>query len=494
MFNLIDRFGSFMKNWSISKKVLATIFIVGFVLSLIPIIITCFYSVPVYDDYNFGYYTHKSVVEGGSFFAGILTSVKEFYLHWQGFFTSNFWASSQLFNIDVNLYFFSNLAIIILVVLSLFYLGKVILIDLLKSDLASYFLIVIPIVSLYVQLMPSLSEGLYWMDGSLVMGINAISIFIISFTIKFYLSKTKKRKIIYLIMAIVSTLLICGSAIVVYITIMEFCTASLVYSIRKRNSVYKLIIAIMVIYTIGMIIALVAPGNYTRMNDVGNGMPLMNAIFYALFYSVFSFSNWTTLLFIIVMLLVSVVFYPIAKASKFKFKNPLLVFIMLYLLYASRMSIQLYAMGYLGSPRQMNEYYFGYILCISASILYFVGWISKRDRELFKKDTNDSRLSVVFVAVCLVIICCGGISYGIKNISTISTSMALINGSTQQYYKEMQERIEIYEDDSIKDVIVKPLSVYPAFFMDESLREDASYWTNSSVAKYYGKDSVVLSN
>ena len=85
MFTLIDRFGELLNRLKISKRIIAGIIIGLFLLSLIPIIITMFYSVPVLDDYNFGYWSHKSIVDGDSFIGGIIKSNNEFFMTWQGF-------------------------------------------------------------------------------------------------------------------------------------------------------------------------------------------------------------------------------------------------------------------------------------------------------------------------------------------------------------------------------------------------------------------------
>lgn len=492
MFKTIDRFGSFLKRWTISKKVLAGIFIAGFALSLIPIIITCFYSVPVFDDYNFGFYTHKSIIEGNGFFAGVISSVVNIYNEWQGFFTANLWASIQLFNIDVNLYFISNIVVLAFVIISFMYFGKVILRDVLNADLSSYFIITIPILFIYIQFMPSIAEGLYWMDGALSNMTCAIFLLIISLVIKVYLSNSVNKKLIYSIITIILTLSICGSGPMFYIIIMEIGIVSLIYTIKKKNPVYKLLIAIMAIYTIGIIIAAISPGNNVRLESIDGGMSLISAVSHALFYSVVYFGKWISLVYLSIMVFLVFLFYPIAKKSNYKFKNPLLVFVLLYLLYASSMSIQLYALGYLGAPRQMNMYCVFCLLCTTISIFYFVGWLSKRKVICNNKVLSNKKVPVVLVVLCAFTAVCGCLNFGVKKIASVSTSISFVKGETQQYSKEMRERIDLYENDKIKNVVVKPLSVYPSFFMEESLKTDDSYWTNRSVAKYYGKDSVVL--
>ena len=85
MTKVLDKCGDFLLRWRISKKTLAIVFVVLFVLSLVPIVITCFYSVPGADDFGFGTRAHLSVVNGGSFLEGVLDTCNFYYNKWQGF-------------------------------------------------------------------------------------------------------------------------------------------------------------------------------------------------------------------------------------------------------------------------------------------------------------------------------------------------------------------------------------------------------------------------
>ena len=174
MTTILDKITNFLCKLRISKKVLAVLFVIAFLISLIPIVITAFYSVPTYDDYSLSYYSHKAVVDGTSLFGGIVTNCIELYNTWQGFMLSNFYPAIQPFVFDENLYFISCLFVIGILIFALLYFAKSILINTLKVNVFDYILISFPITFLIIQFMPSVSEAFYWMDGSLTFVVNSL--------------------------------------------------------------------------------------------------------------------------------------------------------------------------------------------------------------------------------------------------------------------------------------------------------------------------------
>lgn len=494
MSKTIDKLGTFLLRWRVPKKILAIIFVVLFAISLIPIVITCFYSVPVLDDYDFGLKSHLAYVHGRSFFGGVLESCNFFYNNWQGVYTSNFIASIQPFNMNVDLYWISNIVVLFSVCFSMFFFLKVVLINTFYADKWDYLLISIPIVTLFLQFMPGIQEGIYWMDGSLSLLVNSVYLVVFSLVILYHLSKKPKGKIFYAIISIILVLLFSGTSYLCFVTCLMLTTVSTVYCIYKKIKTYRFIILLQGIYTVGIIITILAPGNAVRMNGV-SALSFPHAIIKALVMSVYYFGEWSNLVFIAALIFISIVFYNIAKHLKYQFKNPLLVFVICYLIYAGRMSVQYYAIGSIGAWRQLNEYYLGFLICISLSVLYFVGWLSKRPctNDLLIK--NNKSISVVFVLIIAFAFVAGTINYGYDhNVSSASTTISLVKGETQQYNKEMKDRIKLFEESKSESVVVKPLSVYPSFFVPEPLSTEQDYWTNSSTAKYYEVDSIALAD
>lgn len=496
MEKILSKCSSFIVNVRLSKKVLAILFLITFIISLIPVIIACFYTVPIYDDYNLSVISHKSVVNGDSFILGVINNCLVLYKTWQGFMLSNFYPAVQPFVFNEKLYFISCLFALEMIIFSLFYFAKSILINALGFNNYDYLLITVPIVFLIIQFLPSIAEGVYWMDGNLSMVINSIMLIIFALLINLYLSDKKKAKIMYGVISVLLMLIICIDSPITFLTMLLVFLYSSIYLLCKKNKkspVLKLIVLLTVMYIIGFMVAYFAPGNQVRLQTgmEENSYSILASICYAIFYSVAYTGEWFTLCFIAILLFASVVFWKYAKNSRYSFKYPLLVFILCYSIYAARMSVQLAAGGYLGSERQYNQYYFSFVILLAISWLYFIGWLSKKESLKLLK-FNTKKISVAFLVMIIFVFGAGCLNYGFKDISFISTGLSLTNGECQTFYKEMSDRIEKYNDDSISNVVVNPISVYPKCYKEESLTEDSKYWTNSSVARYYNKNSVVL--
>lgn len=491
MIKAIDRIGIFLKNWKINKKTLAIIFVFLFVCSLIPIIITTFYSMPAFDDYSFGLHVHKALINGDSFWNGVIESCSYHYNYWQGFYTNNFINSAQPFNIDISLYWISNLSYLFIICISMFYFIKVILIDVLKASKTDYVLISVPITTIFLQFMPGISQAIYNTVLGLSLITNFICLLIFSFVIKYHLSKSKKTKFIYGSLAIILSILISGTPPIIFITVFLISIVAILYCLHNKYKVYKLLMCILAIFFVGLLISVLAPGNAYRTDTV-SGYPLHMAIIRALAFSGFFLGEWFTLFFSAFLVFIAIIFFNIAKTSNYSFKNPLLVFIISYLIYASRISIQIFATGSIGGTRQLNEYYLGFLISTTISFLYFVGWISKKD---FTNSIEyvSKKISVITILIISFTFICGTSYYAYNNtVTSLATTVSLINGNTQTYHKEMLERLDMIENNSKSDVVVSPLSIYPPFFMEEPLQTNKDFWTNQSVAAYYEKDSIIL--
>jgi len=276
------------------------------------------------------------------------------------------------------------------------------------------------------------------------------------------------------------------------VTLLILFVWGLFYYVRqKKKSVVTLLIINFCVLFVGLMISILAPGNKVRAQSI-QGFSLFNSIKCALVSSFELFGKWLGVSLLVILIFISVVLWDSLKKSKLYFKNPLLVFIGCFAIYSGRMSVQYYAGGYLGAPRQMDQYYLGFVICISVTWIYFVGWLSKR--VSIEPIINPLRCSAVFCLFVVLFFSIGCFSYGLKNLVSVSTAVSLIKGETQQYHQEMSDRIELYKSSENQKVEVIPLTVYPDCFGEETLTNDATYWTNVAVAKYYNLDSVILLN
>ena len=66
-------------------------------------------------------------------------------------------------------------------------------------------------------------------------------------------------------------------------------------------------------------------------------------------------------------------------------------------------------------------------------------------------------------------------------------------GWAQQYAAEWEERLEVLHDETIKDVVFEPLTVYPEMILYTDLQDEQGYiWVNHDCADYYEKNSITV--
>ena len=96
-------------------------------------------------------------------------------------------------------------------------------------------------------------------------------------------------------------------------------------------------------------------------------------------------------------------------------------------------------------------------------------------------------------AVCFCLMLLIWVLTADKNTYTsISALRSLVNGEAQTFYAEAMERHDIYIDEDIVDVEVKPYSAKPALFSFDDLSTDRENWLNLAVMQYYHKAYVKL--
>ena len=78
--------------------------------------------------------------------------------------------------------------------------------------------------------------------------------------------------------------------------------------------------------------------------------------------------------------------------------------------------------------------------------------------------------------------------------TSVSALRSLVNGEAKVYYEENQERLELYRDPDIKDVVVSPLTAKPHLLYKVDVGNEGSpdYWISIALCDYYGKRSVRL--
>ena len=77
--------------------------------------------------------------------------------------------------------------------------------------------------------------------------------------------------------------------------------------------------------------------------------------------------------------------------------------------------------------------------------------------------------------------------------SSISAYRSIRSGKAKTYAAEMDQRLNLYHDPAIRDVVVEPISIIPGVLKPDSVQADSNNWQNEAIADFYDKNSVSLS-
>ena len=274
------------------------------------------------------------------------------------------------------------------------------------------------------------------------------------------------------------------------------------YVWMKKHPSRILISADFVLYTVFLVLNIIAPGNKRRMDvagteDAGAVKAVIKSLLAAAQYVVTNL--YPTVIILLLMMLPFMIGAVKKKAfsGKKTFRLPLLFSAVSFGLFASQFVPTMYSIGIIGAGRVINIYRHTVYILLFANLLYWTGWIMRRlyeehpELDVNAKKKGKSCLWQAFVLE-FILYCFAAYFYGGSTITTVSALNSLCSGQAARYREEYLERLEILQDDSIKDAYLKPYSDPPYLIHLDDIKEDPSNWLNGGLAAYYGKDSVRL--
>lgn len=472
----------------ISLKTGAVAVCAVFAVLMLPIVITCFYTYPVLDDLNFGARAHQAVLDGGSVLWAALQNAHSFYMHWQGAYTANFFAGIQPFVWNVRLYCLSNLITLFVtsgVMLLFFY---TLLCRIFHAPKALWLLSTVLLLTLFWEFLPSVTEGIYWMDGSLNLVHFSYVFLEITLILCFYLSKTSKRWYLAGLCCLLSVLL--GGSNQSNVIAYTMASLSLLcFADIRRGQTGKVIALSVVVAIAGLAVNSLAPGGANRISEMA-GMSMPKAVIMAVYYGFGLFSQWMNVARIGILLVMCVLLLPVLKKSDFTFPCPFLVVILCFGFYSCALSVTLYAKGDIGADRQMNYYFLSFTYATAVMAVYLTGWLVKKYPKLSVIDGKTIPVGLILAAA--ILISSGILGSNIHRLTSVDTAWGLYKGYTQKYAAEMKARTEILENPEITDAVLEPLSQTLTYLPFDPLSTDPDYWTNQSTAAFFRKNSVRL--
>lgn len=477
-----------------TKKIITIVAIflgTGLLLSLIPIIISSFYSHPLADDFGFSEKVNHVVKNGGGLFDILSASfqqVKDTYLDWQGTYAAIFVFSLQPAAFSEHIYFLTTFVMLTALIAStLFFVNTIF--NILGYDKKIGIIISFVILLLSIHFVVDKKEAFFWWNGSSYYTLfYSFSLLFFSILIKLYYAEKIIKKVIFLIISLLLAAILGGgnySTALLTTVILAFVIFLLIKHKKKISLCYVMIFLILIT---GFVISMIAPGNSVRAATLTGESPV-KAIIHSVFYAVVYIAKWTGLAQLAGFSVIGFFAYILTKNSKYKFQYPFIVFVLSVLVFATQLTPPLYAMNSVGSGRQVNIYYYSYYIFMSFNIFYIIGWINQKGIVRIRTKNIQKSFSVCTLLLIIGVFLCGCLNYGLHNITFVDTLLALKNSTPQTYSAEYLDRISQIKNGN---TTISDIKTVPDFFSPLCIEEDSDFWINKQIARYYDVDKVTL--
>ena len=130
-----------------------------------------------------------------------------------------------------------------------------------------------------------------------------------------------------------------------------------------------------------------------------------------------------------------------------------------------------------------------------ANVLYWCGWIAKRDAIAAKAEKADQlagKYLLRYSTAAGVLLAAAVLFGNVQSTTSYRAYRMWKNGWAQAYGAGWEERLKVLKDDSVKNPVFTPLN-YVELIMYTDLQPEGGYvWVNSACAEYYGKESVTV--
>lgn len=482
------------------EKTKAALSILLFGLSIIPVLYLARYVHATGDDYGYGMLTHAAWLDTHSLWEVLRASfhtISKYYGGWQGT-----WFSIFLFSIQPEV--FSPKAYWIVPFLMLFFtvVGTTLplyyfLVKKLGFSKSSFIIIDCAILFIMIQFFPSTKSGIFWYNGAAHYIIPySLAMLSIYFFIRYIDSYGRK----FFIGSILCMTLLGGGSYLAALLAPIVLILLLIRYGKKRHGSFCLLFPLG-LELIGLAISFMAPGNKVRGGE-DFGFSLFKAFstigesFYQGFFNIGIYLKEKPMIFIVFLFIALVIWNAFIKINKnYNFKWPFAFCILMFSIYCAMFAPGIYAGTELsgGVPNMIFQVF---VLTTVAGMVYLLGWFSQKMKSkhiVYNDKMNEKWVSGViitlFIAGSVLILLFGRST--LKATAFYKCVIYIASGQAADYGKQMDERLNILLDDTVKDVKLPAMNQDQGPLMHMEVTKDVNGWTNQVVKDFYRKNSVI---
>jgi len=408
---------------------------------------------------------------------GFWNAQLSWYNDWTGrYFSSAVLSIKPLVSNSFLIYKLIPIILLISLFISIYYLISILFVNLKKRD---FFILTFFIVVLYLIQMPSVSQGFYWLAGSVTYQLsNILTIILFCFLIK--LIETNKRK--YLILSIIFTILIIGSNEASMLLIDFLICVIFIFKYLQHKKINHSLLILLLFSILFSIIVVKSPGTAARVATYSNKPQILYAIFKSILAVISYLGIWLPFIFIFIFIYFDYFNkIPANQPSKFFNVDPVFVFIIVCSIPFIGFFIGYWGQGFLTPPRTINSIYLYFV--IGFIYLTFVIFFKlKKHNDKFISFSNWVKYFLFFIII---------LHLGHKN--NIRTAYSdLLSGNAYNYDLELRNRYKIIQNSADDILYVSKLKFTPSTIFYRDITIDSKHGTNQCNDSYYKPKIIIL--
>lgn len=493
------------KNFRLFNKPYELIFVAAalalfIVLVVVPLLGISKYDHACADDYSYGLNSHLTWSNSHSLawtVKAAFDTTKENWYAWQGTFVSIFLMALSPAVFGEQYYSVTPYIMLAALSVSLIFLVKILVYDFLKGTYCQTVLISLAALTVCIENIYDPASAFFWYNSAIHYTVMQSVMFIMGGSALFV--AMKRRIVLNSVICCLCAFCLGGGnyinalvGMLFYVGIIAF---GFVYRGKKsQNKVKDYIFQILPIlfYLTSFVISFIAPGNEVRGAYYTKTSPF-NAIFLSFTEGITNAFEWTTWFQIGFMIIIFPTLFFLGKKIEKNKKIAILglaSIIYFFCIYAASFTPSIYSMGSAELPRTLGNskmLYTLFLFYVEFWISYLVGFIPEHEKV-------SRKVIPYFILVGVLTVVCSFVLHPYKEgrFPSYASYKYVKEGYAQIYYAQYLERLDILKDTNVKDAVLdENVCKLNVLYIDDIV-DNPSDWRNQSVAKWYGKSSVVL--
>ena len=417
----------------------------------------------------------------------------EYMQKWQGLYSAAFLLALQPAAFHERLYAITSVIIMMILTIGIITLMNSIIHNGLRVKSKEGYFIGFIISFYMIQCMPDRVEGLFWYNGAMnYLFFFGLVLIHISLLIRYW---NKDKAYFSILLSTLLCFLISGGNHVTSFACILINICFLFFALIKKKKYMVLLPAISGI--IGFIIMCTAPGTAIRAAKDGADVSLLKTIFSCGYQTLISDKSFISVSIILLLAVLTPYFAQMIKMSQvdiFNIWGMIGCLVFDFTLISAMYCVPYYAMGVFGEGRVLDTIYCAYIVLLLLTYWYFVGFVLKYMPGIVSeadKINSNSMKYAIYSIVCILFIGYISITGGVNKYSTGAEAvMEIADGSAKRYDAEYMERVELYEDALIDNVVVDEYTAKPELLFFADMNEEPEKWPNTIIARYYNKNGI----